>query len=301
MQMIMEEWSGGGGDEGVSLGGDACGGLEKSRKEKRKEARLAKKQHKHSVWLQKQKSGKLKRSLRSSLTENLDMNDLGEEGEISVMESDSERDDRPSEAKMIMASVADLRPEKKISRRKGEKLKRKKTKFEEYLEMGDNNGVVAAEEDLEMERRLVKKLKLKNGILRGEDDGMALFFEGVPSILDSFEEEYDQHYVDGVSDTKSIEDKNNENQKKKKRRKDKMLDRELEDPVGDAFGNNMCEDNELVESQNEDTDSEECAQIRRRVRGLLNRLSESNVESGHRRSVCNFPFFQSQCCFPDYY
>lgn len=66
-----------------------------------------------------------------------------------------------------------------------------KTKFEEYLDMetGMRNPGLSAEEDLELERKLAKKLKVKAGKLRGEDDGINVFFEGIDSIVDSPGEE----------------------------------------------------------------------------------------------------------------
>lgn len=67
-------------------------------------------------------------------------------------------------------------------------LKRKlKTKFEEYLDLDMKNAGIFAEEDLEMEKRLAKKLKLKGGKLKGMDDGMNMLFKGIPSVLDSFD------------------------------------------------------------------------------------------------------------------
>lgn len=67
-----------------------------------------------------------------------------------------------------------------LKRKKGSiGILKKKTKFEEYLEMGMHNSThLLAEEDLEMERRLAKKLKVKDGgKLRGEDDGINFLFD----------------------------------------------------------------------------------------------------------------------------
>lgn len=71
------------------------------------------------------------------------------------------------------------KPKKKDSKRKS------KTKFEEFLAMDMNKGVPGAEEDLELERRLSKKLKVKGGKLKRSDDGMDELIDGIPSILDS--------------------------------------------------------------------------------------------------------------------
>ncbi|KAA8516886.1 hypothetical protein F0562_017296 [Nyssa sinensis] len=53
--------------------------------------------------------------------------------------------------------------------------------------MDMQEGVVSAEEDLKLERKLAKKLKVKDGKLGGADDGITMLFEGIPSVLDSFE------------------------------------------------------------------------------------------------------------------
>lgn len=77
-----------------------------------------------------------------------------------------------------------LRPMKPSSGKKS--LGRKvKTKFEEYLEMDRHRGVVSAEEDLKLERKLAKKLKVKKGKLQGIDDGMNIIFDGISSVFDS--------------------------------------------------------------------------------------------------------------------
>jgi len=71
-----------------------------------------------------------------------------------------------------------------MSRKDDKKGNQKKTKFKEYLEM-ETKGSALWEEDLEMERRLAKKLGVKDEKLRDDDDGLNLFFKGIPSVLDS--------------------------------------------------------------------------------------------------------------------
>ncbi|KAE8009038.1 hypothetical protein FH972_005496 [Carpinus fangiana] len=203
------------------------------------------------------------------------------------------------------------------------------------------NSAVLAEEDLELERKLAKKLKVKVGKLRGEDDGINSLFEGIPSIIDSLGEEE-------LPGAEEFSDKNSKSKKKKKKRKSldlglgsdvagdssvgvsepvKILDaymskegpapsrkkrkkRKLSEPgqecdeVGDtAIGaSNPVEPcgGEVVSEEvsakapagkgdgkyvvpylrgRSGNESEEYTKIRRHVRGLLNRLSESNVES----------------------
>lgn len=45
--------------------------------------------------------------------------------------------------------------------------------------------MVSAEEDLKLERKLAKKLKVKKGKLQGIDDGMNIIFDGISSVFDS--------------------------------------------------------------------------------------------------------------------
>ncbi|GAB2235432.1 hypothetical protein Droror1_Dr00025857 [Drosera rotundifolia] len=268
---------------------------DKSRKEKRKEARLSRKQYKHKAWLQKHKSQKEKK--HKSVTENFGSNKL--QREISLLESDDERVDQSNEPAVSVAT--DIKVGSKALERKREKIPRKKTKFEEYLELQGYGGVASAEKDLEMERILAKKLKVKNGKFKDESDGLDLLIEGLESIPDFFEQESDQLCDDGREGTTSIVDKRS---KKKKTRK-----RELEtDIYGNALNKKQLEDKEVHGSSDHDDEhdklqdgaqelqnavsyvapqlrshlkgeSEDLLRIRRRIRGHLNRLSESNVES----------------------
>ncbi|KAL9252476.1 Nucleolar MIF4G domain-containing protein [Drosera capensis] len=268
---------------------------DKSRKEKRKEARLSRKQHKHKAWLQKYIS--LKEKKNKSVTENFGSNKLRRE--ISLLESDDERVYQSNEP--LVSVATEIKVGSKALVRKRKKIPRKKTKFEEYLELEGYGGVASAEKDLVMERILAKKLKVKNGKLKDESDGLDLLFEGLESIPDSFEQESDRLCDDGREGTTSIVDKGS---KKKKIRK-----RELEtDIYGNALNTKQQEDKEVHGSSDHDEEhnkrqdgaqemqntvnyvapqlsshlkgeSEDLLRIRRRIRGLLNRLSESNVES----------------------
>uniref|UniRef100_A0A2N9F873 Reverse transcriptase zinc-binding domain-containing protein n=1 Tax=Fagus sylvatica TaxID=28930 RepID=A0A2N9F873_FAGSY len=207
-----------------------------------------------------------------------------------------------------------VKEDKPVSSRKSKGLKRnkggenlKKTKFEEYLEMGmqNNNNVASAEEDLELERKLAKKLKVKGGKLRGDDDCINLLFEGIPSLE---EEEQQLSIVEEFSESKKRKKNKKKNEetcdvdmseqvpaeassRKKKKRKQGQEDdmevdatkpvescgtgEELEVPAVKGGGRYIAP-HLRARAGNE---SEEYTQIRRRVRGLLNRLSESNVES----------------------
>ncbi|GMP84475.1 hypothetical protein CsSME_00037991 [Camellia sinensis var. sinensis] len=129
-------------------------------------------------------------------------------------------------------------------------VKKKKTKFEEYLQMKTRHDRVSAEADLYLEKKLAKKLKVKEGNLRGGDDDINLLIEGIPSVLDSFE----------------TEDSLDEMPLEKVLAKAPQLDRNTK-YVAPHLRSRVAKE------------SEEFSQIRRRVRGLLNRMSESNVES----------------------
>lgn len=74
----------------------------------------------------------------------------------------------------------------KNSRR--EKKRTRKMNFEEYLDMEEmQRGALAAHEDIELEKKLAKKLKVKQGKLRGDDDINSVFM-GIPSILDALKD-----------------------------------------------------------------------------------------------------------------
>lgn len=177
----------------------------------------------------------------------------------------------------------------------GERIeKQKKTKFEKYLEMENPS----AEADLYMERKLAKKLKVKEGKLGGDDDGINELVEGISSVLDfsDFEEDLDDAVLKKCSEGESSHKKT-----KKMKTTEKEVEAEMDsdtvlqvsEPV-ETFTPEVVPEKKPVEAfvleksakyvaphlrSRVRNESEECAQIRRRLRGLLNRLSESNVES----------------------
>ncbi|KAK6139786.1 hypothetical protein DH2020_026462 [Rehmannia glutinosa] len=132
----------------------------------------------------------------------------------------------------------------------------KKTKFEEYLENDIQGGKSLAEADLALERKLAKKLKIKAGKVKGDDDDMNMLLEGIPSVFDSSE--------------------NKREQKPETRIRSKT---ETSGPLGAsselATGKYVAPH---LRSRG-GNESAEHAQLRKRIRGLLNRLSETNVES----------------------
>lgn len=303
---------------------------ENSRRLKRKEARLAQKQNKHQSWVERQKHIKVKRNQQKPAKRDLKNNNMKEK-EISLKESDSERDDRPAKTRVMKGSEVNLKLETKTEtssgikektktkRKKTEachtldaKINKRKTKFEEFLGMQADARL--AEEDLEMERRLAKKLKVKKVKSKGDVDNFADLLGDLPSVLDSLDGVYDQIHSkevdvddDEIKGSKSIDDKKT---KKKKKKKPALESEGLKDD--DASHKEQFEDADPLESRKEgetiaklddghpvahevvpsnvkyiaphlrsqSTDeSKKYSQIRRRLRGLLNRLSESNVES----------------------
>ncbi|KAF5751439.1 MIF4G domain and MA3 domain-containing protein isoform 6 [Tripterygium wilfordii] len=224
---------------------------------------------------------------------------------------------------------------------------RSKTKFEEFLEMDMKTTSISAEEDLKLERKLAKKLKVKDGKLREADDDIDMLIQDISSVLDSSGNEatldsedflYASHenhpIVKKCKSSKSLEkeSKGNTNENilegvydpeetngahvvleeigtkkpsRKRRRKRNLLDPGQEgDPLNVALDGESNTVKTVIEgmASGEATvhvlasdhatkyvaphlrsragnESEEQTQIRRRVRGLLNRLSESNIES----------------------
>ncbi|KAF5937939.1 hypothetical protein HYC85_025445 [Camellia sinensis] len=174
---------------------------QKSRKERRKEARLTKNKKKFDSWIENQEYRKLKKISRDSNPKNVKKSqnssiERPKGREVLQIEPDYERDistDEPamlktSEAKLDFSAFPNHTTEKIIERNKGLK-KDSKSKFEEFLEMEIQQDVISAEEDCELEKKLAKKLRVKDGKLRGVDDGINMLFEGIPSVIDFFEEE----------------------------------------------------------------------------------------------------------------
>ncbi|KAK9699327.1 hypothetical protein RND81_08G167500 [Saponaria officinalis] len=331
-----------------------------SRKEKRKSARQQKKQLKHQSSLHHQKFRKQKKNDISRLSI---QRDRKIEGLTSLKESDSERDAAPHESTMVKSGVSHSSEVRNLSttsvnknefsilesdsegndpfplsavgkkklRKDNKNSSRKKTKFDEYIEM-ETKGA-SMEEDLEMERRLAKKLKVKNGKLKDDDDGLNFLFEGVSSVLDSSEQEYNENVGSKKMDVESTVSKKSKD-KKKKKKKNKSIKLVLESDSGcEAFQNEQVEegvfesgeegegrldseseevedakireskgnmknqdlksfDNDCGDTQvasackylpphlrSRSDDLQEYSHIRRQIRGLLNRMSESNLES----------------------
>ncbi|KAL9230823.1 hypothetical protein vseg_006122 [Gypsophila vaccaria] len=328
-----------------------------SRKEKRKSARQQKKQLKHQSLIHHQKLRKQKENDSSQL--NIQRN-REVEGLPSRKESDSERDEAPGKGGMVKSGtsysskvrnsstrslsnnnffamesdsegdhpVPLVSVAKRKSRKDNQNSSRKKTKFDEYIQM-ETKGA-SMEEDLEMERRLAKKLKVKNGKLKDDDDGLNFLFEGVSSVLDLSDQKYNENSDSETMDVESPVSKKSKEKKKKKKKSKKLVvesdsgcdsshDEQLDEGVlfesgeeGEAKLASETEEAEIRNSersrQNPDlkssandscdiqqaaniskyvpphmrshsNDLQEYLHIRRQIRGLLNRMSESNLES----------------------
>ncbi|XP_037487774.1 nucleolar MIF4G domain-containing protein 1-like [Triticum dicoccoides] len=260
---------------------------QKSRKEKRKEARSEKHKLRFLSWVQHQ-GGKNKKTTVVSM--------------------------EPSPAEEVKP-----KKEPKKRRREPEDSHKPKSKFQEYLEMEMGGAAVGREEDLEMEKKLAKKLRVKKGKLGGPDDGMDDLFADLGFCGDygSDGETKDtkpekkkrsrknKNVKDDAMEEGSgkVVDDNKVDKKKKKRKNKKVKDDASEEPGGG--GVEMAEESDVSVHESEDeepnvvetppvskakyvppslraissSESEEISLLRRRVRGLLNRLSESNVES----------------------
>ncbi|XP_074282333.1 uncharacterized protein LOC141606878 [Silene latifolia] len=329
-----------------------------SRKEKRKAARHDKKQLKHHSLLQRQKLRKLKGNdysrnakdetasrrdfeidsdidegphegamMKSSRPHNSRVRNTGNgnlnNNDFSLIESDSE-----GEVPLPVPLGAVSKRRKLRNDNRNSSLK--KTKFEEYVELETKGATM--EEDLEMERRLAKKLKVKNGKLKDDDDGLNFLFDGVSSVFDLSEQEDNENSGSDTVDVQKIASKKRKEKKKKKKSKKQVLE---SDSGTDTFHSEQVKESGLFESGEEgeanldsetvsvegakikkskrnrknldlkSSDNESCeiqeativskyvpphlrsrsndlqeySHIRRRIRGLLNRMSESNVES----------------------
>lgn len=327
---------------------------EKTRRERRKEDRKMTTQKKHESWVQHQQFKKQRRAEENkrkfgnskakyvNKSKNLkEKEDMQEDATNSRRNQSPEEKNVPTkmERKLGLLGHSGSNAPKTVKEKKGMR-RNLKTKFEEYLEMDTKDA--CAEEDLEMERRLAKKLKLKDGKLKRMDDEMDMLLEGIPSVLDSFDKgevpDANQFTIEGVEDTtsdkkhkkkKSLKESSedgsedvtgaiselqeslgaevgleegasetpshNRNKKKSKRKQDMAGDLTIgvSDPAethdAEAVLQETSKKAPAVASSIKyvaphlrslaGNESEEYIQIRRRVRGLLNRLSESNVES----------------------
>ncbi|KAG9452088.1 hypothetical protein H6P81_004992 [Aristolochia fimbriata] len=224
-------------------------GEEKSRKEKRKEARLAKQRERHLSWIQHQKFSKEKKvqsfSSSSAPKEPIKLTtDVSDEVRYQNSEKQtqkSKKSDPQSNKKATSPSTV---------KQKNKNLKRKpKTKFEEYIERETGRSAISGEEDLEMERKLAKKLKVKGGKLRGLDDGLNILFDGVSSMMDSASD-------DEMFEAITVSGKNKEGQTSKKKQAKKRK-ASVVSGMEEKVTPDVSEDEEPVNGILSDTSGEE--------------------------------------------
>ncbi|KAG4915689.1 hypothetical protein GLYMA_19G114400v4 [Glycine max] len=319
--------------------------LEQSRRERRKESRLAKNASKHQSWLLHQKSRAMKKHGNDSDSE-LETKSKSDtsvspsvkvlkEAQVEKFESYSRKYETDEEY-MLSEEERGGSVAKKKKKTKGSS----KSSGKSMVEMGMQLVSIAAEKDLELERKLSKKLKVKEGKLRGVDDGLNIILDGMSSAFDfimgegevpgtgelsamrlkkSLSSKKDKlsnkrikvEAVVAVSGHVETSDEDIESddvpdsvpsRKKHKKRKvsgQQQKDNVEDDGVGMSKPVESCGKEvklgdapaEVPEKKAKEkyiaphlraragNEPEEHTQIRRRVRGLLNRLSESNVES----------------------
>lgn len=160
----------------------------------------------------------------------------------------------------IVQRVSELKSEEdhdvnetKISKAKKNLKRTSKTKFEEYLEMEMPNSDMLAQEDLELERKLAKKLKVKDGKLRGDDDGLNILFEG-------------------FSDEEAVNHSSS-----KKRKKKKSVQQAIKDGIGDDSTNEGSEGEEYAETTVEEIPLKAPSRKRRKKRKSLLQGQESGM------------------------
>ncbi|XP_061998975.1 uncharacterized protein LOC133716285 [Rosa rugosa] len=312
--------------------------MEKSRQEKRKEARLAKNARKNESWLLRQAYAHFAsiyltraQKLNSSKSTDSSVQNLKDKT-VTQLDGNSERSRNMNKTNMgVETEVENTKSEapehsypKPLKAVGGDKVSKRtpKTKFEKFLELDNTR----ADEDLELER----KLKVKGGKLKGEDLGLNMLFEGISSLADSLGNK-EVTYPEALASKRSP---------RKKRKKEKLLPDDLkgEDPKvvatdgaevessdfpsksssrkrqkkrksleetkeGNKGGDMDIKVSKPMDSYGTDivlekvpaktpkkyvaphlrsragNELEEHSQVRRQLRGLLNRLSESNVES----------------------
>ncbi|GJN36068.1 hypothetical protein PR202_gb24899 [Eleusine coracana subsp. coracana] len=190
---------------------------QKSRKERRKEARQEKQKLRFLSWVQHQ-GGKKKKPTMPAVEPN------------------------PVEEKKPKNESTAVRKKRK---REPEGKGKPKSNFQEYLEM-EMGGAVSREEDLEMERRLAKKLKVKKGKLGG-DDGMDDLFAGLGFDGDFGSDDETKMYDLNVADGTKVDSEKGK-KRNKKGKKDAM---ELEEPDDEGLVMGEESDRSVFESEDE--------------------------------------------------
>ncbi|RVW26558.1 Suppressor of glycerol defect protein 1 [Vitis vinifera] len=214
---------------------------------------------------------------------------------------------------------------KMVKRKRGSE-RNSKTGFEHFLEM-DMKKNITAKDDLKWERKLAKKLRVKEGELWGVDDGINSLFEEIPSVVDSL----------GEGEILEAQKFSLGSSVKKRKKLGLVVETSSGDVALEHVSIKMCSskkhEKELLEQGPEGemvhmvairvakpvktfgpevvmekafaleesikykapylrscagNELEEYHQIQRQIRGLLNRLSESNLESITKEMVTIF-------------
>ncbi|KAK2638295.1 hypothetical protein Ddye_026090 [Dipteronia dyeriana] len=238
-----------------------------ARREKRKEARLAKNQKKHQSWMEHQKVQKSKKTSKSSFTLNNSAENKGSE-KLTVSEKAEVKSDSSGQNQAIFSKM--------MNEKKNFYKRSQKTKFEELLEMDMPKTDISAEEDFKLERTLAKKLKVKNRKLRGDDDGLNIFFEGISSPLDSLEEGEEIPNAE-------------EFHVKKKRKKQMSLEQGIEGEIEDDLEVREADSEETngADLALEEVPAKEPSRKRQRKRKLLERGQEEYVTDDTAVAVSN--------------
>ncbi|XP_073035000.1 uncharacterized protein [Primulina eburnea] len=172
---------------------------DKSRRERRKEARSAKNKKKFDSWVQHQQSRESKKSsaeLNSKPVQKLTPMDNIVKGctvqPQKVKKFKSKSNDlitvkgvSSEDCSGQLSTIADSKIKSKESKRKKGLGGCSKSGFSQYLEMEMGGRSLSAEDDLRFERKLAKRLKVKNGRLSAANDDIDSLIEGIPSVLDS--------------------------------------------------------------------------------------------------------------------
>lgn len=99
------------------------------------------------------------------------------------------RDSKTSEATRQSRKSRNSEDKKELKRKRSSNKTTPQTNFFNLLDMEKNGRVASAEEDMRMERRLAKKLKVKSGRLTNANDDIDMLLEGISSAVDNFGEE----------------------------------------------------------------------------------------------------------------
>lgn len=166
---------------------------------------------------------------------------------------------------------------KKKRKRDAEGKGKSKSNFQEYLEM-EMGGAVSMEEDLEMERRLAKKLKVKKGKLGGPNDGMDELFVDLGFGGDFGSDDEARAYDWNVEDDTKLD--RTKGKKKKKVKKDDMETEEvdIEDEENDQKKKRKKVKKDYMETEEPDSVGEENGRKKKKKEPKKMKKDDTQVE-----------------------